>query len=420
MMSAIREYDNILPFNYGVLSIDGGQACDYYVYVTYYRSNQLRCQNILSTSVLHGIVIPATEPRPKGQGEYSMKKLFEPHKIRDLTLKNRICVPPMVNYHWAKDDGMATEQHIDHYTKISLGGNGLIIQEAACISSDGRWVPSQLGLWNDGHIENMIQITKAVHNTGGIIFAQIQHSGVRSFKESVGPSVYTLPGFFEAKTSRPLTVEEIEAIQNQYADAALRAKKAGYDGVELHGTHGYLLSNFFNYNANRRQDRYGQDVSLFAFEIIRKIRASVGENYIVGIRIGGFEPTLEAGVSNALRMVQAGADFLDVSFGEDSNPVNVVPKEYPFEVPIYAAQEIKKRVSVPVFGVYRITNPALAERILQSADLDMVDIGRGVLVNPNWANDAKEGRDVGCCLDCKICQWRVDAIKRCQIGRAHV
>jgi NADPH2 dehydrogenase len=342
-----------------------------------------------------------------------MKRLFESHNIGKLAVKNRICVPAMVNYHWAGDDGIVTKRHLEHYLALARGGHGLIIQEAACVSSQGRWVPSQLGLWNDEQAEKLKVIVDTVHNAGAAIFAQIHHSGVRGFYESVGPSVYSLDGFREKRISSELSESHIHKIQNQFTEAALRAKNAGYDGIELHGTHGYLISNFFNYNANRRADQYGDGRWLFAYETIKKVRSVVGERFVVGIRIGGYEPDLESGIEHAIKMQEAGADFLNVSFGEEANPQVSLPEDYPFKIPIYAAQMIKKMVSVPVFGVYKIGSSQQAKQIIEQTGIDMVCVGRGALVNPSWAKDAQAGLDVGRCLDCAVCQWRVDEVKRC-------
>ncbi|MCL2856426.1 MAG: NADH:flavin oxidoreductase [Oscillospiraceae bacterium] len=348
-----------------------------------------------------------------------MDPLFKSVQIRHLTIKNRIAVPAMIRYYWAKEDGAVSDMHICHYERVAQGGNGLIIQEATSISEQGRWVPDMLGIWRDGHIEGLSRMVEAVHRAGSKIFIQLQHSGVKSHYDSVGPSVHTLNGFSEPrnirpaihKTSRPLGIEEIEIIQEQFVSAAVRAVRAGYDGIELHGTHGYLIGNFLSKSANHRTDAYGENPALFAVETLGKIRAAVGSGPIIGIRMGGFEPTLDDGFRNALALADAGYDFLNVSYGESEQIPDQLPESYQFPPPIYAAQRIKKLVKVPVFGVYRITSAQMARDILSETEIDMVNIGRGVLVNPSWANDARSGDNTGICLNCEACQWRIDYTK---------
>lgn len=207
-----------------------------------------------------------------------------------------------------------------------------------------------------------------------------------------------------------LTEDIVRQLGTHSFDGRL-GEKSGFDGVEIHACHNYLISQFYNRLVNGRADAYGKQPSLFALEIIREIRRRVPESFVIGVRLGAFEPTLEDSIAYAEELAGNGVDFLDISYGFEQRSRPISPEDYPFSDRIYAAQEIRKRVSVPVFAVGEIASMEKAEEILQATGVDMVDVGRGMLVNPNWANDAKAERDMGSCLHCKTCMWRVDAGK---------
>ena len=340
-----------------------------------------------------------------------MKNLQDTHKIGSRLIKNRIGCPPMVCFHWSDASGIVTDRNVNHYEAIAAGGAGLIIVEALCISPEGRLDPSQLGIWGDRHIAGLQRITRAIHRKGGVALAQIHHGGLWSDSD-VEPDRILGPSLgMPTKTGRPnqeMSLEEIERIKQCFVDAALRAERAGFDGVEVHGCHGYLLCSFFNGSINRRTDRYGKDTTLLAAEIVKEIRAVTKLGFVTGIRLGGFEPTLADGIAHAKAMEKAGVDFIDVSYGFlREGPEVQPPAGYPFTPPVYAAQEIKKAVGVPVFAVNGITSAQMAAEVLEKTDVDLVHIGRGTFVNYDWANDALAGRDTGLCLHCAVCQWRL-------------
>ena len=346
--------------------------------------------------------------------------LFSSAGLKWLRLKNRVCVPPMLCFNWCDGQGLICDKNVEHYRAIAAGGPGLIIQEATCVSPRGRIDKSQPGIWDDRHVPGLRRITGAVHQEGCPILVQIHHSGGITVDEpKLGPSDYLRIKNGQEYRARAMSEAEIETVRQQFIDAGRRAYEAGYDGVELHGCHEYLLCQFFNRKVNRRQDRYGQKPWLLAEEILRGIREVTPESFIIGLRLGGFEPTLADAVENARRMTQAGIDFLDISYGylpeqelEGPDGAAVVPGDWPFKEIIYAAAEIKKAVDVPVFAVNTIQSPAQAEAVLEKTGVDMVDIGRGILVNYNWVKDAEAGRDTGRCLLCPGCAWR-GAIPAC-------
>lgn len=339
-----------------------------------------------------------------------MKRLFESLTIRNLAIQNRIAIPPMVVQHWSDESGKVTDRQVEHYREFAMGGAGLIIQEGTCVEPNGRLADTQLGIWEEAQIEGLRRITSAVHAHSVPIFVQLHHAGVFGFlADTVCPSDITCVVRGEEKHARALTEEELHRIQNSFVVAAERAVKAGYDGVEIHACHNYLISQFYNHLVNRRTDAYGCQPSLFMLEILREIRRRVPDSFVVGVRLGAFEPTLADSVAHAVELAQNGADFLNISYGFDQRSEPFRPQDYPFSDRIYAAQEIRKKVSVPVFAVGEIASAEQAEEILVKTGVDMVDIGRGSLVNPNWAKDAEAGRNVGTCLYCKTCMWRVNA-----------
>lgn len=338
-----------------------------------------------------------------------MDLLFQPFQIKNLNIKNRICFPPVVCYSAGREDGFVTEQHIEHYRNIAKGGTGLIIQEATCVDKMGRLSRRQLGIWEDGQIDGLSGIVKAVHEEGCPILIQIHHAGAAGVeKELLCPSNYCFQKNGSQNIGREMTIEEIHQIRQEFVDAAVRAYKAGYDGVELHGCHQYLMCEFFNDRVNKREDEYGIYPERFAVEILRAVKARVPKEFLVGIRLGGFEPDLKSSQQFAKILEKEGINFLDISYGFTGEDEPYAPDDFLFQPCIYAAQEIKKVVSVPVFAVNSIMSPEMAEEVLQKTNVDLVDIARGIMVNPSWANDAFEGRDTGKCLHCRECSWSKD------------
>lgn len=343
------------------------------------------------------------------------KKLFDTLSIRGIPIKNRICVPPMVS-DWVIREGEITPGHVAHYKAIAGGGPGLVIVEAACVTEDGRLHTGQIGIWDDKFISGLADIAAAVHSGDCPAFLQIHHAGALAFGDKkLSPSVYYPK---EGVQAREIKLSEIHEIQADFVRAGVRAYRAGFDGVELHGCHQYLIPQFLNSDVNHRSDIYGRQPELFVTEIVDNLREQVPEEFVIGIRMGAFEPKLEDGLRHARVFEQHGIDFLDISYGcvGESQPVpynlTEVPKGFPFKDVVYAAGEFKKQSNVPVFAVKEIRTPQDAQKVLELTDVDMVDIGRSTLVDPNWANKAKRGEETGVCLGCKICQWRVD-VSRC-------
>ena len=338
-----------------------------------------------------------------------MDKLKERVKIKNIWTKNRIAVPPMVCFHWSDDSGCVTDKNLQHYRDMAAGGAGLIIAEATAVTKRGRLHETQLGLWEDKQTEGWKRLADAVHQYDVPFFVQLHHAGVSGIEKNADcPSDYSFRdsnGELRARGCE-MSPERVREVIDDFVQAARRAKQAGLDGIELHGCHSYLICQFFNRNINHREDIYGQRREKFALDILEGIRESCGEDFVAGIRLGAFEPALEDGIEHALSLAGK-ADFLDISYGFGGESISLRPEGYPFSEAIYGAQEIKKRLpDMPVFGVDGITDGEMAEKAILQAGVDMIDGGRGFLVNPNFGNDVLEGRSCGKCLHCRpACKW---------------
>lgn len=337
----------------------------------------------------------------------SDKQLFETVQIRNTTVKNRICVPPMITFGSGDEAGA---QRVRHYRSLAAGGAGLIIAEATCVTDKGQLGSGQMGVWDDSHIASLRELAAAAHEEGAVILLQLHHAGVVGVNEHLSPSAYRLN---DDITGKEMTAEEIEAVTNAFIQAGRRAYEAGFDGVELHGCHSYLISQFLNKRVNRRDDLYGREPEKLPIDILQGIRALVSPDFIIGIRLGLFEPTLRDGIRHAKLMEQAGFDFLDVSYGfTREQDLPALPDGFPFKDVIYGAGEVKKTCSIPVFAVNEIRTPEQARGVLKRTDVDMVDIGRAVLVDSEWANKTKDGRTPDPCVGCRDCSWFPDG-SRC-------
>ena len=322
-------------------------------------------------------------------------------KIKNLTIKNRIAIPPMVCFYWPDENGYVTQKNIDHYKELAEGGAGLIIVEATAITKRSKLHETELGIWEDGQIEGLKKITDVIHANGAKAFIQLLHAGANGIdKNADAPST---KDYRFGNQGIEMSKERIKETVDDFVRAALRAKAAGFDGVELHGCHGYLISCFCNRNFNTRSDEYGRDRTLFAKEILKAVKAAVGEDFIVGIRFGVFEPLLEDGLQNA-KEIAPYTDFFDVSYGTECQGTS--PEGYLCSEAVYGASLIKKEYPhIPVFGVHNINSKEDVINALNTG-IDMVDVGRVSLADPAFARHIINDEPAGKCLHCKnYCRW---------------
>lgn len=334
-------------------------------------------------------------------------KLFEPIKIGSLEIKNRFVVPAM-DSHYTDENHYFTNQAVNYYGKRAEGGFGLIFTEFLCVSEEGLAESTQAGIYDDCFIEMMSTITKRVHENGSVIFAQLQHSGRLQGDNitelmPVGPS--NIIAANKTRKVHELTIEEIQVIIRKFVDAAIRAKKAGFDGVEIHGAHGYLLAQFLSKGVNKRIDRYGGNITNRArivVEIIKAIKDECGNDFPVSVRTSGNEDSfgfnsIEDAVAQAILFEEAGADVINVSHGVaiQSNYINN-------GFNIDNVRRIKEVVSIPVIGVGRINDASLALSAIKSNSMDLVVLGRQSICDPEFPNKVKEGRinEIYTCTGC--------------------
>lgn len=343
-----------------------------------------------------------------------MSDLFSEFTIKGKIIKNRVVMPPMVCFGWAGNTGHVSGKHIAHYEARARGGVGLIIIEATCVSPDGRLSPDQLGLWSDDFIEGLKRLVDVCHGFGTKVLVQIHHAGANTHKDVSDIPLSSSDFNKKDRNVRAMTLEEIKRVQNDFVKAAVRAEKAGFDGVELHGAHGYLISQFVSPLVNKRTDNYGGELSnrlRFPLEIIRMIKEQVGKDFILGYRMGGNEPGLEEGKLIARELESHGVDLLHVSSGISSGVLPEVPAGFPYNWIVYCGTEIKKVVNIPVIVVNGIKKPDEARFLLQNNLADFTAIGRSLLVDPEWANKARDKVNADPCLQCSRCIWFIDGTK---------
>lgn len=342
-----------------------------------------------------------------------LQRLFTPMKIGTLEIKNRIVMPPMIER--LAVGGMVNEAVKDFYGARAKGGVGLIVLTPGIIDVSMA-SEIQLGIYEDRFIPSLKELTDLVHSAGAAIGIELMHLGrqggeIEGYK-SVAPS--PIPWSPREEVPRELTIGEIETLVDQFAEGARRARDAGFDLVELHACHGYLLSGFLSPNANKRTDRYGGDLqgrARFVVEIIRSIKERVGVAFPVSCRINGADyipggVTLDIAQATARLLEQAGADLISVSSGAyGSYPVIVPPYDQRPGCNVDLAQGVKDVVNVPVAVAGRLDDPWVADEVLVSGKADLIAVARGLVADPDLPNKALNGEfgDIKKCIACNVC-----------------
>ncbi len=329
---------------------------------------------------------------------------------------------PMVS-DYATEDGEVTLRLISYYGERADGGVGLITIEATAITRNGRLGANQLGIWDDGQLHGLRYLTERVHGTGAKVAVQLHHAGrqssfgARTGADLVAPSPIPSPTLPLSKP-RELAAAEIRALVQDFARAARRAVAAGFDAVELHAAHGYLLNQFLSPFSNYRADEYGGSLEgrlRFPLEVLAAVREAVGPDFPVGLRISADEHvpgghTLAESAVIARRLVESGADFIHVSAGV---PGGHAPPEGPGDDPsstVLLARGVKQVLTVnglraPVIAVGHVLRPAVARKIIETGTADLVAIGRALLADPLWVRKAAAGLEdeIRVCSGCRDC-----------------
>lgn len=330
-------------------------------------------------------------------------------QIGTRVLKNRITMAPTVKF-FAGNDGMVTDFFVRHYELRALHGAALICVEATCVSEQGRLAPTQLGLWRDEQIEGHARIARACHSHGALAIVQLHHGGWNTHPECgqpVGPSPYVVR---DGREAHVLTTEEITAIRADFVAAAQRAQRAGYDGIQVHACHGYLLNGFASaYNC--RDDEYGgstENRTRLACEILRQIRSACGRDFIISVRVSGLEPTVEESLRTAECYAAAGCDWLQVSNGltDVSSQTPDDETHYNLICQLGVRMHAHFRGRVPVSCVNGLRTPEKVRYLLENDLTDTVDLGCGLLADPAFTEAILYGADCELCRNCSRCGWR--------------
>jgi len=344
-----------------------------------------------------------------------IEKLFTPIKVGRQTIKNRLVVGPM-EVIYSEKDGTITDRYLKYVEERAKGGWGLIICEAHAVTEDARAFDCCSGMWKDEQIEGESKVANAAHKYGAKIAIQLIHGGRQTIATGapvVGPSPIKDPTL--VNTPRELTISEIKEIVSAFGDAALRVKKAGFDAVEIHGAHGYLIQEFTSPYSNKRTDEYGGNLAnraRFPLEIIRDVRSKVGDDFTIIYRMSTTE-LLDEGegltIADSRVLAQmfeaASVDILHCSVGNYTTirymlPPAAVPHAFSAD---YCA-EIRKAVSIPVISVGRYNDPFIAEAVLINEKADMICMARPSLADPFFPNKALAGDydDINTCIGCQI------------------
>ncbi|MGA8279886.1 MAG: FAD-dependent oxidoreductase [Desulfobacterales bacterium] len=349
-----------------------------------------------------------------------MKHLFTPFQIKNLTLKNRIVLPPLASFLIEKGGGI-TDRAVEHYRRRAAGGPAMVIMEACAVSPEGVVSENQARIDSDRLLKGLSRIAEAIRAEGAVPAIQIHHAGRQTSAKVIkrlpmAPSPLPCPAI--RGDVAPLTVEQIQELVNKFADAAVRSREAGFELLEIHGAHGYLINQFLSRYSNIREDGYGGNIAgrtRFALDIIAEIRNRLGSSFPISFKISAqeFVPdglTVEESIDILKLLVTAGIDAVQVSAGNDSTPEWICqPMFMQKACLVESAAAIKKALKIPVMAVGRINDPWTADNIIAKGMADLVCIGRGLMADPEMPIKAQEGRfdEIRTCIACNTCMQSI-------------
>jgi 2,4-dienoyl-CoA reductase-like NADH-dependent reductase (Old Yellow Enzyme family)/thioredoxin reductase len=340
--------------------------------------------------------------------------LFSSVTINGMTLKNRAVMPPM-GTGYGNPDSTVSDRLVAYLARRAQGGTGLIITEVCAVDPRGKGFPNEIGIWSDAFIPGLARIPEALHSFGAKAALQLHHAGRETFEDAIGtipeaPSA--IPSVILGQPCEAMSLERIAQVVEAFASAAGRAKTAGFDAVELHGAHGYLLNQFLSPFSNQRDDKYGgsdENRARFVLEIIAAVRKKAGNDFPVWIRVsadelvrGGYD--LSFMQKFAPLMVSAGVDAIHCSVGVYSTPggLSIASMDTEPGFNLFRARALKDVVNVPVIGVGRINNPELADQAIARGDADLISFGRQHLTDPDFINKVRDAAldDIRWCTAC--------------------
>jgi 2,4-dienoyl-CoA reductase-like NADH-dependent reductase (Old Yellow Enzyme family) len=353
-----------------------------------------------------------------------MAKLQDEVTINGMRLRNRIALPPLTT-NYGMPQGLVTDEIIQFYRARSKDV-GLVIVEASAVRTDGRIVPGSLGLWEDGQVSGMAGLVDSIKELGAAAVVQINHAGARCIPgegdmQGASPSGYA---FRPDVVPITMSVQQIDQMIADFTDAAVRAAEAGFDGVEIHGAHFYLISQFLSPLTNRRNDRYGGDATAratFALEIVRSTRGRLGSRFPILFRLNAVErveggQTLEDALAVSRILAAEGVDALDVSLVAQSSwrevederflvASSALPKDQPAGANLSLAVAVKEAASLPVIAVGKLGEGHVAAESVRDLPIDILAIGRQMIADPDTVGKILSGksRDIIPCEECMTC-----------------
>lgn len=335
-----------------------------------------------------------------------MSALFQPFTLKDVTLRNRIAVPPMCQY--SATDGLINDWHQVHLAALARGGAGLVIIEATAVAPEGRITPGCAGIWNDQLAQAFVPAVKAIKAAGSVPGIQIAHAGRKASAnrpwegddhiadsdargwQTIAPSALPF-GANLPKQPEAMSLDDIARVRDDFVAAAQRARDVGFEWLELHFAHGYLGQSFFSAHSNQRDDAYGGSVekrSRFLLETLAAVREVWPENLPLTARFGVIEfdgrdeQTMLDSIELTRQFKTAGLDMLSVSIGF-STPDAKIPWAPGFMGPI--AERVRREAGIPVSSAWGFGEPHIAEKAVKDGQLDLVMVGKAHLANPHWA-----------------------------------
>ena len=365
-----------------------------------------------------------------------MDDLFAPFTIKTIELKNRIVMPALASF-MIGEDGSISDATVEHYRRRAAGGPAMVITEACAVSPEGVVSTHQARIYDDRFIEGLSKLAFALKAEGSVPAIQIHHGGRQTSikvinRKPLAPSPLPCPAI--RGDVEPLSIDGIQQLVKKFGDAAERAYQAGFELIEIHGAHGYLINQFLSGFSNIREDEYGGSVAArtrFAKEIVREVRRRLGPKFPISFKISA-EEYVDGGLATPESieilkiLVDAGIDIVQVSAGNDVTPEWICqPMFMEKGCLVPSAAQVKQALNIPVMAVGRINDPQMANDIIAQAKADLVCMGRGLLADPEMPLKAQQGRldEIRTCIACNTCmesifkRGRIECLVNPMLGR---
>ncbi len=366
----------------------------------------------------------------------AMDSLFSPFTIKNISLNNRIVMPALASF-LLGNDGSISDATIEHYRRRAAGGPAMVIVEACSVSPEGVVSAHQARIYEDRFVDGLARIASAIKEEGSVPAVQIHHGGRQTSikvikRKPLAPSPLPCPAI--RGDVEPLSIDGIQQLVTKFGQAAQRAYQAGFELIEIHGAHGYLINQFLSQFSNIREDEYGWNTAgrtRFAREIVEEVRRRLGHEFPISFKISAEEYvpnglTTKESIEILKILAAAGIDIVQVSAGNDVTPEWICqPMFMEKACLVNSAEQVKKALDIPVMTVGRINDLYIANQIITQKKADLVCIGRGLLADPEMPKKAQEGRqdEIRTCIACNTCmesifkKGRIECLVNPMLGR---